>query len=155
MFRLSTITFAAMTLAGSAALPAAAQQMPPPEGAPVQGNPYGEPAANPSRTPVPGAVMLAGAKKVFGQLQSGKLDRSELSASTPNANMNDATIANAQRMIGSLGKPVSFVEEHSTSQGDTSAVIYLVTFQNGQQIDFLYMIDSQGKVAGLGLGTPH
>ena len=74
---------------------------------------------------------------------------------TSNANMNAATVANAQRMIGGLGKPVSFVEQHSQSQGSTNAALFLVTFQNGQQIDFLFMLDSQGKVAGLGLGTPH
>ena len=99
--------------------------------------------------------MIAQAKKVFGQLQTGKLDPSQLSTSTPNASMNAATVANAQRMIGGLGKPVSFVEEHSQSQGSTNAALFLVTFQNGQQIDFLLMVDSEGKVAGLGLGTPH
>jgi hypothetical protein len=156
MVRIS-VTLAALALYASLALPVAAQQYsPPPEGAPVQGNPYGQPpGANPAAKPIPDAVMLTQAKKVFAQLQTGKVDRSELSTSTPNSNMNDATIANAQRMIGSLGKPVSFVEQRSTSQGSMTGVLYLVTFQNGQKIDFLYMVDSQGKVTGLGLGTPH
>jgi len=157
MFRICT-ALAALALFTTIALRAGAQQVPPPppEGAPVQGNPYGQsPGADPARTPIPDTVILAQAKKVFSQLQSGKVDQSELSTDTPNSNMNAATIANAQRMIGSLGKPVSFVEQHSTAQGGMDAVIYLVTFQNGQKIDFLYMVDSQGKVTGLGLGTPH
>ena len=154
MFR-THVAIAGFALCAGLALPAGAAQMPPSEGAPVGGNPYGQaPGADPAHTPIPDAAMLAQAKKVFAQLQSGKVDQSELSTTTPNANMNAATIANAQHMIGNLGKPVSFVEEHSTSQGNMSAVIYLVTFQNGQKIDFLYMVDSQGKVAGLGLGTP-
>jgi hypothetical protein len=154
MFRI-WMTLAAFTLAAGIALPAASQQMPPPEGSPVQGNPYGQGAApDPAHSPVPSSVMLAQAKKVFGQLQTGKVERSELSSSTPNANLNDATIANAQKMVGSLGKPVSFVEQRSTSQNGMSAAVYLVTFQNGQKIDFLYMVDSQGKIAALALGTP-
>ncbi|HYL27264.1 MAG TPA: hypothetical protein VEW74_05470 [Candidatus Nitrosotalea sp.] len=142
---------AAMAFAAGTALPVSAQQMPPPEGPAVQGNPYGAPAA----TQAPDKAMLAQAKKVFAELQAGKIDPSQFSSNSPNASMNAATVANAQRMIGGLGKPVSFLEQQSQAQGNNNAVLYLVTFQNGQQIDFLFMVDSQGKVAGLGLGTPH
>jgi hypothetical protein len=155
MFRIF-VSLAVLALYAGIAFPAGAQQMPPPEGPPVQGNPYGAPANGESSAPhIPDAVMLASAKKVFAQLQTGKLDRSQLSATSANANLNESTIANAQHMIGDLGKPVSFVKQHSTSQGDMSAALYLVTFGNGQKIEFLYMVDRQGKVTGLGLGTPH
>ena len=146
--------FFALALAAGAALPVGPQQVPPSEGAPVQGNPYGPPAAN-SSAHLSDAAMLARAKKIFGQLQNGKIDRSEISTNTPNTGITDATISNAQRMIGNLGKPASFVQQRTTTQGNTSATLYLVTFQNGQQIEFLFMVDNDGKVNGLALGTPH
>jgi len=67
--------------------------------------------------------------------------------------MNNATISNAQRMIGNLGTPVSFVQERAGSQNDVSWAIYLVTFKNGQSMYFLYGVGSDGKITTLGLGT--
>ena len=156
MFRISAAIVTIAICAG-AALPAVAQMGPPPpaEGPSMQGDPYGRPAADPRATPIPDAVLTAQAKKVFGQLQNGRVDSSEISTTTPNSNMNAATIANAQRMVGNLGKPVSFVQQRTTSENNMTAALYLVTFSNGQKIEFLYMVDSAGKVAGLGLGTPH
>lgn len=141
----------ALTLFASA-LPATAQQPPPPEGAAQQNNPYAQSGS--SASAASNTKMLTRAKNWFGQLQSGKIDRSQL-ANNANSNMNDATIANAQKMIGGLGKPVSFVPQRSGSQGNVSYGIYLVTFQNGQQIDFLFAVDGSGKVSSLGLGSPH
>lgn len=141
-----------LTLFASAAVPAAAQQPPPPEGASEQSNPYAQSGS--STSAASNAKMLARAKNWFGQLQSGKIDRSQL-ANNANSNMNDATIANAQKMVGGLGKPVSFVPQRSGSQGNITYGIYLVTFQNGQQIDFLFAVDGSGRVSSLGLGSPH
>lgn len=144
MVRLSTTLLAAALLAGLAP-PASAQYAP---------NPYGA-----APTPAPRAstdpALLARAKSVFAQLQGGKVDRSELAANGPNGNMTDATLANAQKMIGGLGAPVSFVQQQSSSQGGVSAAIYVVTFKNGEKVDFLFALDSQGKVEGMSLGTPH
>ena len=111
------------------------------------------PAATAAGSPNP--AMLAQAKSVFAQLQAGKVNSSELATNGPNGNMTDATVANAQKMVGGLGPPVSFVQERSTTQGGVSAAIYQVTFKNGQKVDFLFAIDSQGKVEGMSLGTPH
>ena len=144
----SSIVFA---LCASAVSPAIAQQMPPPEGAPEQSNPYAAPSGS---TSVPDKKLLARAKSWFGQLQSGKVDRSQLAANA-SSNMNDATMTNAQQMIGALGKPVSFVQQRSGTQGNVTYGIYLVTFENGKQVDFLFAVDSSGKVTSLGLGTPH
>jgi hypothetical protein len=141
----------AFTLFASA-LPASAQQPPPPEGAAQQNNPYAQ--SGPSAGAASNSKMLARAKNWFGQLQTGKIDRSQL-ANNANSNMNDATIANAQKMVGGLGKPVSFVPQRSGSQGNITYGIYLVTFQNGQKIDFLFAVDGSGKISSLGLGSPH
>ena len=59
--------------------------------------------------------------------------------------MTDATIANAQKMIGGLGPPVSFVQQQSSSQGNVSAAIYVVTFKNGEKIDFLFAVTRRAR----------
>jgi len=117
---------------------------------PQQTYPMSAPAPSPTTNP----QLLAMAKQWFAQLQAGKIDRSQLDTG-PYGNMTDASIANAQKMIGNLGPPVSFVQQQYQVQGNVSAAIYLVTFGNGQKVDFLFAVDRQGKVAGLSLGTPH
>jgi hypothetical protein len=151
MMRLSTLLAAAVIFAGGT-LAVSAQPAPPPEGAPQSGNPYAQsyPA---SATPAPSPAMLAQAKRVFAELQSGKIDPSQM-ATGPNTNFTNATVTNAQKMVGSLGKPVSFVQQQSGSQGGVQYAIYVVTFKNGQTVDFLYAVDQNGKIAGLSLGSP-
>jgi hypothetical protein len=132
---------------------------PPPPPMPGQGpGPVGPPPLGQSDQPAPTATtdpaLLSKAKTWFTQLQAGKIDRSAL-ATGPNANMTDASVASAQKMLGGLGPPVSFVQEQAESQGNVDAAIYLVTFKNGQKVDFLFAVDKNGKVAGLSLGTPH
>jgi hypothetical protein len=124
---------------------------PPPEGAPEATNPYGQPYDAPS---APNPQMLAKAKHWFAQLQSGHIDRTQLE-SNANANMSPSTLSSAKQMVGSLGTPVSFVQQRAGTQGNISYAIYLLTFKNGEKIDFLFALDSEGKVASLGLGSPH
>jgi hypothetical protein len=152
MIRITTTIFAATLFASVTALCVGAQQ-PPPEGAPIQGNPYGEPAAGAAASTTVNRALLAKAKTWFAQLQAGKVDRSQME-SGPNANLSDATIANAQKLIGNLGAPVSFVQQRAGTQGNISYGIYVVTFKNGETVDFLFAVDSNGKVASLGLGSP-
>jgi hypothetical protein len=145
MFRIITSSLALALCASLAQVGAAAQEYPPPEA-------LGPPSA---ATATPDPLLLMRAKSWFAQLQSGNIDRSELATDSPNANLTDATIANARKMIGNLGRPVSFVQQQAATQGGVTAAIYLVTFKNGQKVDFLFAVDSQGKIAGLGLGKPH
>ena len=150
-----SITVLALALVAGAALPAFAQQMPPTEGAPEQNDPYAQhPAPSSTTTPAQNKALMARAKVWFGELQTGSIDRGQL-ASNANSNMSDATIANAKQMVGGLGKPVSFVAQRTGTQGGVTYGIYVVTFQNGQTVDFLFAVDSSGKVTSLGLGTPH
>ena len=120
----------------------------------VAAQPY---PSNNAPTPQPSAnpALLHQAKIWFTALQNGKIDRSALANNSANNNLNDATIANAQKMLGSLGPPVSFVQQQSSTQNNMTAAIYAVTFKNGKTVDFLFAVDSQGKVESLGLGTPH
>jgi hypothetical protein len=142
MVRLSNMLLLAAALFGGASAAAHAQVYPT----------HGPGAA---ATAAPDPALLARAKKVFAQLQSGKLDPSELATGGPNGNMTEATIANAQKMVSGLGAPVSFVVQQSSAQGGVNAAIYVLTFKNGKKIDFLFAVNSQGKVEGMSLGTPH
>lgn len=153
MIRITT-TIIAAALFASAPLLGVAQQPPPPEGAPVQGNPYGQPgAASAAGTNAVNKPLLAKAEKWFAALQHGSVDRSQMESGA-NANLNDATIANAQKMIGSLGAPTNFVQQREGTQGNITYAIYAVTFRNGDKMDFLFAVDGSVKVASLGLGTP-
>lgn len=143
-----------LALCTSVALPALGQQMPPPEGSPEQSNPYSQPGSGSTTTSAPNKALLTRAKVWFGELQSGSVDRSQL-ATSASSSLSDATVANARQMIGSLGKPVSFVQQRTGSQGGITYGIYVVTFQNGQTVNFLFAVDSTGKVTSLGLGNPH
>jgi len=138
---------------------AAAPPPPPPmpgggQQAPQPYSPMAAPAATPSATPTTDPAMLARAKTVFSQLQQGKVDRSQL-ATGVNGNLTDATIVNAQSLIGKLGAPVSFIQDRAGTQGNVNFAIYTLTFEDGKKLDFLFAVDTQGKIEGLSLGTPH
>ena len=135
-----------LTISLGAMLPAGAQEYPP------AGAPPPPSAANATAKPDP--AMLGRARHVFNELQAGNVNRSELAPGGANAGLNNATISNAQRMIGNLGTPVSFVQQQAGSQGGVSWAVYLVTFKNGERLDFLYGIDANGQITTLGLGTP-
>jgi hypothetical protein len=110
----------------------------------------------PATTAAPTAdpAMLAKAKNWFAQLQAGAIDRSQL-ATSANGNLTDATIANAKSALAGLGAPVGFVQQQAGTQGSINYAIYLVTFQDGRKLNFLFAVDQQGKIESLGLGTPH
>lgn len=149
MLRVTAIFIGLILWAGAGA--SAQMAPPPPEGPPQAADPYaqGGPAEN-----APNPALLAKARVWFANLQAGHINRSQLEVNE-NANMSDETVAKAQHLIGSLGKPLTFVQKRSGSQAGVTYGIYLVTFKNGQQIDFLFALDDQGKVASLGLGSPH
>ena len=146
MIRTFIGSFALALAMGAALCPGAAQEYPSPYG------PAPQSAASPASKPDP--AMLGRARHFFEELQSGSVNRSELASGGAAANLNDATIANAQHMIGGLGAPASFVQQKSGSQGGVSWAVYLVTFKDGQRVDFLYGVDANGKITTLGLGTP-
>ncbi|MBV9332799.1 MAG: hypothetical protein JO146_02215 [Candidatus Eremiobacteraeota bacterium] len=146
MIRILIGSFALTLAVSGAALPAAAQEYPPPGALP--------PPSAATATAKPDPAMLGRARHFFDELQAGSVNRSELAPGGANASLNNATIANAQHMIGSLGLPMSFVQQQAGSQGGVSWAVYLVTFKNGQSLDFLYGVNSDGKVTTLGLGTP-
>jgi hypothetical protein len=153
MTRIFTTIVAAALLANGWGLIAGAQEPPPPEGAPIQGNPYGAPSEADASSTAVNKALLAKAKKWFLALQAGKIDRSQME-SGPNANANDATIDHAPQLIAGLGAPTSFVQQSTGKSGNLTYGEYLVTFRDEQRVYFLFAVDGQGKVASLALGTP-
>jgi hypothetical protein len=156
MTRILTSLCALALLVGTSA---AAPPVPQSGGEPSQPEPAGPPpvsqsAGYPSPAATTDPAMLARAKNWFEQLQAGKIDRSQLEPNA-NSNLTDATIANAQSLIGNLGTPVSFVQDEAGTQGAISYAIYTVSFKSGKKVNFLFAVDPQGKVAGLSLGNPH
>jgi hypothetical protein len=129
--------------------PVAQPQQPPPAPAPP---PVAPMPAQTGPTPSPDPAMLAQAKTVFAQLQSGKLDRTALTTEMSTA-LTDDKLATVKSSIGTLGPPVSFEQEHAGTQTGVRYGVYLVTFSNGTKLDFLIGIDGQGKIAGMRL-TP-
>lgn len=93
-------------------------------------------------------ALLARAKSSFAQLQSGNIDRSTMSTDM-NTALTDDKVAAVKSAIGSLGAPVSFVQQKTLSQGGSNYGVYLVTFANGTKFDFIFAVDGQGKVAGM------
>ncbi|MGC9992934.1 MAG: hypothetical protein ABSD52_11140 [Candidatus Cybelea sp.] len=127
------------------------QQPPPPPAAPPAA-PMPAQTGAPAVTPSPDPAMLAQAKNVFAELQSGKLDRTTLTTEM-SAALTDDKLATVKSSIGTLGAPVSFEQEHAGTQSGVRYGVYLVTFSNGAKLDFLIGLDGQGKIAGMRL-TP-
>jgi hypothetical protein len=159
MARFTPTFWAAALLA--ATLAAAPPPPPPQPGGPAPGpqpgSPYSPvlaPSVSATAVPTTDPAMLAAAKSIFAQIQSGKIDRSQFST-TANGNLTDAQIASAQALVGSLGPPTSFVQQQAGSQGNVNYAIYSIGFANGKKVDFLFARDTQGKIEGLRLGTPH
>jgi hypothetical protein len=158
MNRLSSLALAAGLL-----LTAVAADPPPGGGNIPPGNPFPQPAGPPpggppmaapgppqSATPSPNDMqMLARAKNWFAQLQAGKIDRSQLAPGM--GSLSDEQVANVSTQIKSLGTPVTFEQQQTMVQNDTSVALYLLTFGNGKKLDFIFAVNSQGKVAGLRL----
>ncbi|MBV8344188.1 MAG: hypothetical protein JO190_04220 [Candidatus Eremiobacteraeota bacterium] len=103
--------------------------------------------STPSPAPAANATMLSRAKAVFAQLQAGKIDRSELTPQM-SAAATDAQLKGAQSSIA-RGSPVSFQQEQSFSQAGNTYAVYLVTFSDGSKVNFVFAVDSEGKVAGM------
>jgi hypothetical protein len=109
------------------------------------------PAATPSPTPDP--AIRKRAQTMFAQLQAGKIDRSQLD-SQANATIDDATIKRAHDAVAPLGTPVTFEQQNVFVRQGISNYVYLVTFGGSQSLDFGFLLDSAGKVAGMAILPP-
>ncbi|MGC1381102.1 MAG: hypothetical protein WA814_08785 [Candidatus Baltobacteraceae bacterium] len=110
----------------------------------------GAATAAPSPTPAPDPAMLARAKTWFAELQSGKIDRSQLTPQM-NAALTPGQVSSTEATIGKLGTPATFAQEQTMSQGGYNYAVYLVTFSDGTKLNFVFAVDGSGNVAGLRL----
>jgi hypothetical protein len=108
------------------------------------------PAPQAAVTPTPDPGILKRAQTMFASLQSGKIDRSQLDANA-NATIDDATIKRAHDAVVQLGTPVTFEQQNVFVRNGLTNYVYLVTFGGGQSLDFGYLLDGAGKVAGMGI----
>lgn len=101
-------------------------------------------------TPTPDPAIMQRARTMFSALQIGKIDRSQLNAEA-NSTIDDATIKRAHDAVVSLGVPVTFEQQNVFVRNGITNYVYLVTFGGGQSLDFGFLLDSSGKVAGMAI----
>jgi hypothetical protein len=109
--------------------------------------------APPPATAAPDPAILARARSMFAALQTGKIDRSQLDAQA-NSTIDDATIRRAHDAVVPLGTPVTFEQQNVFARNGITNYVYLVTFGGGQSLDFGFLLDSAGKVAGMAILPP-
>lgn len=109
--------------------------------------------APPAATATPDAGIAARARTMFAQLQAGKIDRTQLDTEA-NSTIDDATIKRAHDAVQALGTPVTFEQQNVFARNGITNYVYLVTFGGGQSLDFGFLLDSSGKVAGMLIAPP-
>ncbi len=106
------------------------------------------PAASTAPTPTPDPAMVARAKSFFKMLQTGQLDKSQLSAEALTSLTPDK-LAAAKAALAPLGDPVTFEQVATGVKGTLSYYVYLLSFGNGAKLNYVFALDAQSKVAGL------
>ena len=117
-------------------------------------------AATPTPAPAPtaslaptNAPVLARAKKWLLAIQSGSIDRTQLSDAM-NAALTDASVKTLAGEVGPFGPPNSFVQTRIVHSGANTGYVYNIIFQNGTRALMVFALDdATSKVTGLRL-TP-
>jgi hypothetical protein len=112
------------------------------------------PAPSATASPAPDPAIRKRAQDMFAAIQAGKIDRSQLNAQA-NATIDDATIKRAHDAVAALGIPVTFEQQNVFVRQGISNYVYLVTFGGSQSLDFGFLLDSSGKVAGMAILPPN
>lgn len=129
----------AMVCALSSSIPAYAEQSPVPAPVPTE-----------SATSVPAdteASIAARAKDWFHRLQTGIIDRSQLTPQVDSLLTPDL-IKQLVTQLGPLGDPVSFTFVGKQSIQGMTAYVYRVTFKSGT-FNEIFVLDKNDKVAGI------
>ena len=95
------------------------------------------------------AAVTARAKDWLRQLQTGKIDRSQLDDKM-NAALTDSVLANVSAQIAPLGNPSAFTLTRKAAQGGVSIYVFKVQFAS-VTLNEILALDSDGKIAGLRL----
>ncbi len=132
------------------ALPVAAPAQPAPSAAPSATAPGASPAAVPPAplaTEEPG--ITARAKDWFSRIQTGNLDRTQLTAQA-SAAFTDAVVKNVAAQIAPLGAPAAFTFVDKKTIGDNTAYTYKLTFAS-TALYYIFVLDIAGRISGLRL----
>ncbi|MBD5605972.1 MAG: hypothetical protein IAI48_12925 [Candidatus Eremiobacteraeota bacterium] len=137
----ATVPLAAFVLASFAVAPAASADAPSP-------SPSSPPVA-PSSAPTADPAVTARAMDWFHALQTGKLDRSQLTTEA-NAAFTDTLVAQVAAQIGPFGTPSSFAFLGKNTVGGVTAYVYKLGFTSPTPaLTFVFATDAANKIAGL------
>lgn len=97
----------------------------------------------------PAATPLQDAKTWFTALQQGRLaDPGELNADMAQT-MTPAALENISSLLKDTGTPRSFEQVQTSAVQSLTIYVFKITFANAPALEFLYTLDSSGKIAGL------
>lgn len=106
-----------------------------------------QPAATALPSAAADATVMPRAKEWLHRLQTGDIDRAQLSDKM-NAALTPDMAKQAAAKFGPLGDPKSFTYSGQQAHGDDTAYMFRVTFASGAY-DEVFVINAQGKVDGL------
>lgn len=104
----------------------------------------------PSGSPAPFPTgVTARAKEWLNRLQTGSIDRSQLTSAVSDE-LNDQLVKATQDKLAPLGTPVAFTPADVHHVNGQTAYVYKVDFKNDTTIYFIFVLDDgSGKISGL------
>ncbi|MBV8343499.1 MAG: hypothetical protein JO190_00715 [Candidatus Eremiobacteraeota bacterium] len=96
------------------------------------------------------AAVTARAKDWLHQIQTGKVDRSQLTDKM-NAALTDTTLASVSAQLSPLGDPTSFTLSGKTTEDVYTVYVFKVVWPSVTLAE-TFAVDRSGKIAGLYLG---
>jgi hypothetical protein len=107
----------------------------------------------PPTTPEPEPAVERRAREWFHRVQTGDIDRSQLSPEA-NAALTPAIVDTFKTKLGPLGAPSSFALFRKEFVEDKAAYVYLAKFPKSKvELDWVFALDKTGRVAGLRLSS--
>jgi hypothetical protein len=116
----------------------------------AQASPTAAPTAA-AATDAGDAAVTARAKDWFHQIQTGKIDRSQLDDKM-NAALTDSKLAQVSAQLSPLGNPSAFTLSKKMTQGSVNIYVFALQFPSLTFYE-TFAVDPDGKIAGI-LLTP-
>jgi hypothetical protein len=105
-------------------------------------------AAAPSVAATPNGPAMARALDWYHRLQTGDIDRSQLSPKMDET-LAPATVSAVQAKLAALGDPVSFVQKQVIDRAGATMYVYDLTYKGGSHLLFMFTSLASGKIVGL------
>ena len=107
-------------------------------------------AATSAPTSAADATVTARAKDWLHQIQTGKIDRTQLTDKM-NAAVTDSTLASVSAQLAPLGDPMSFTLSSKTFKDPYTVYVFSVQWPSITLTE-TFAVDKSGKIAGLYIG---